>query len=66
MLRAIIDFSLRNKFVILLAAVGLTVAGIFAVRNIPRDAIPDLSDTQDIISTDCSGQAPPIVQEQVT
>src|SRR4030095_16666625 len=66
MLRAIIDFSLRNKFVILLAAVGLTVAGIFAVRNIPLDAIPDLSDTQVIIYTEWPGQAPQIVQDQVT
>src|ERR1044072_2040978 len=66
MLRAIIDFSLRNKFVILLAAVGLTVAGIFALKNIPLDAIPDLSDTQVIIYTEWPGQAPQIVQDQVT
>src|SRR3954447_5679236 len=66
MLRAIIDFSLRNKFFILLATVGLTLAGIFAVRNIPLDAIPDLSDTQVIIYTEWPGQAPQIVQDQVT
>src|SRR5678815_4506353 len=66
MLRAIIDFSLRNKFVILLATAGLTVVGIFAVRNIPLDAIPDLSDTQVIIYTEWPGQAPQIVQDQVT
>ena len=66
MLRAIIDFSLRNKFMILLGTVGLTVAGIFAVRNIPLDAIPDLSDTQVIIYTEWPGQAPQIVQDQVT
>src|SRR5215211_6055435 len=66
MLRAIIDFSLRNKFVILLVTVGLTVAGIFALKNIPLDAIPDLSDTQVIIYTEWAGQAPQIVQDQVT
>ena len=66
MLRAIIDFSLRNKFVVLLATLGLTVAGIFAIRNIPLDAIPDLSDTQVIIYTQWEGQAPQIVQDQVT
>src|SRR3982751_1097190 len=66
MLRAIIDFSLRNKFFILLATVGLTLAGMFAVRNIPLDAIPDLSDTQVIIYTEWPGQAPQIVQDQVT
>ncbi len=66
MLRAIIDFSLRNKFVVLLATLALTLAGIFALRNIPLDAIPDLSDTQVIIYTEWQGQAPQIVQDQVT
>src|SRR5215510_10776270 len=66
MLRAIIDFSLRNKFFILLTTIGLTLVGIFAVRNIPLDAIPDLSDTQVIIYTEWAGQAPQIVQDQVT
>ena len=66
MLRAIIDFSLRNKFIVLLATLALTLAGIFAVRNIPLDAIPDLSDTQVIIYTEWPGQAPQIVQDQVT
>ena len=51
---------------ILLATAGLAVAGIFAVRNIPLDAIPDLSDTQVIIYTEWPGQAPQIVQDQVT
>ena len=66
MLRAIIDFSLRNKFIVLLATAALTLAGIFALRNIPLDAIPDLSDTQVIIYTEWQGQAPQIVQDQVT
>jgi Cu(I)/Ag(I) efflux system membrane protein CusA/SilA len=66
MLRAVIDFSLRNKFFILLAAIGVTLAGILALRNIPLDAIPDLSDTQVIIYTEWPGQAPQIVQDQVT
>jgi len=66
MLRAIIDFSLRNKFVVLLGTIAVTAAGIFALRNIPLDAIPDLSDTQVIIYTEWQGQAPQIVQDQVT
>jgi Cu(I)/Ag(I) efflux system membrane protein CusA/SilA len=66
MLRAVIDFSLRNKFMILLGTAALTVAGILALRNIPLDAIPDLSDTQVIIYTEWQGQAPQIVQDQVT
>jgi Cu(I)/Ag(I) efflux system membrane protein CusA/SilA len=66
MLRAIIDFSLRNKFFVLLATIALVLGGIFAIRNIPLDAIPDLSDTQVIIYTPWEGQAPQIVQDQVT
>src|SRR6516225_5756657 len=66
MLRAIIDFSLKNKFIVLLATAGLALAGIYALRNLPLDAIPDLSDTQVIIYTPWEGQAPQIVQDQVT
>src|SRR5450432_4018640 len=66
MLRAVSDFSLRNKFIVLLATIALTLAGIFCLRNIPLDAIPDLSDTQVIIYTEWPGQAPQIVQDQVT
>ncbi|MGH7992825.1 MAG: efflux RND transporter permease subunit, partial [Limisphaerales bacterium] len=66
MLPRIIDFSLRNKFIVLLAAVALVLGGIYAVRNIPLDAIPDLSDTQVIIYTPWEGQAPNIVEDQVT
>jgi Cu(I)/Ag(I) efflux system membrane protein CusA/SilA len=66
MLRGIIDFSLKNKFLVLLATAALALAGIHALRNLPLDAIPDLSDTQVIIYTEWQGQAPQIVQDQVT
>jgi Cu(I)/Ag(I) efflux system membrane protein CusA/SilA len=66
MLKGIIDFSLKNKFVVLLATAGLVLGGLYALRNIPLDAIPDLSDTQVIIYTEWPGQAPQIVQDQVT
>ena len=66
MLKGIIDFSLRNKFIVLLATLALVIGGLFALRNIPLDAIPDLSDTQVIIYTEWPGQAPQIVQDQVT
>ena len=66
MFARIIDFSLKNKFIVLLATLGLVIGGIFAVRNIPLDAIPDLSDTQVIIYTEWPGQAPQLVQDQVT
>ena len=66
MLRYVIDFSLKNKFLVLLGTLALIFGGIYALRNIPLDAIPDLSDTQVIIYTEWPGQAPQIVQDQVT
>ena len=66
MLTRIIDFSIRNKFLVVLATVALVFGGVYAVRNIPLDAIPDLSDTQVIIYTPWEGQAPNIVEDQVT
>ncbi len=66
MLTRIIDFSLKNKFIVLLVTVVLVLGGTYAVKNIPLDAIPDLSDTQVIIYTPWEGQAPNIVEDQVT
>ncbi len=66
MLQRIIEFSLRNKFLVLIATVAVIGSGVYALRNIPLDAIPDLSDTQVIIYTEWPGQAPQIVQDQVT
>jgi len=66
MLQRIIDFSLKNKFIVVLTTVALVLGGIYAVKNIPLDAIPDLSDTQVIIYTPWEGQAPNIVEDQVT
>src|SRR5258707_12485093 len=66
MLKSIIDFSLKNKFIVLLATIALVLGGVYALRNIPLDAIPDLSDVQVIVYTEWPGQAPQIVQDQVT
>jgi len=66
MLKGIIDFSLKNKFIVLLGTIALVLGGLYAARNIPLDAIPDLSDVQVIIYTQWPGQAPQIVQDQVT
>ncbi len=66
MLARIIEWSISNKFLVLLAAVFLTVAGIYSLWNTPLDAIPDLSDVQVIIYTEYPGQAPRIVEDQVT
>ncbi len=66
MLQRIINFSINNKFLVALAAAALVLGGVYAVKNIPLDAIPDLSDTQVIIYTPWEGQAPNIVEDQVT
>jgi len=66
MLKAIIDFSLRNRFLVILGTIAIVLGGIYSIRTIPLDAIPDLSDTQVIIYTEWPGQAPQIVQDQVT
>jgi Cu(I)/Ag(I) efflux system membrane protein CusA/SilA len=66
MLQRIIDFSLKNKFIVVLTTMALVLGGVYAVKNIPLDAIPDLSDTQVIIYTPWEGQAPNIVEDQVT
>ena len=66
MLTSIINFSLRNKVLVLAGTVALVLSGVFSLRNIPLDAIPDLSDTQVIIYTEWPGQAPQIVHDQLT
>ena len=66
MIDRIIDFSIQNKFLVMLATFFLTVAGVYAVIHTPLDAIPDLSDVQVIILTEYPGQAPQVVEDQVT
>ncbi|MBI2253967.1 MAG: efflux RND transporter permease subunit [Proteobacteria bacterium] len=66
MISAVICWSLRNIILVLLGTVFIVAAGIYAVRQIPLDAIPDLSDTQVIVYTEYAGQAPQVVEDQVT
>jgi Cu(I)/Ag(I) efflux system membrane protein CusA/SilA len=66
MIKAVIRWSARNLMLVLLGAAFLAGAGIYAVRNVPLDAIPDLSDTQVIVFTEYPGQAPQVVEDQVT
>ncbi len=66
MIAKIIEWSVKNKFMVILAMVFLTVGGVLAIINTPIDAIPDLSDVQVIIFTEYAGQAPQVVEEQVT
>ncbi|KAF0191474.1 MAG: Cu(I)/Ag(I) efflux system membrane protein CusA [Gammaproteobacteria bacterium] len=66
MINAIIDAALRNRFQVWLAVLLLVAAGVWALRTLPLDAIPDLSDVQVIVFTDYPGQAPQVVEDQVT
>ena len=66
MINRIIRWSLNNRGLVLLAAAFLAVAGVYALRQIPVDALPDLSDVQVIIRTPYAGQAPQVVEDQVT
>ncbi len=66
MIAAIIRWSLRNRALVLLATASIVLGGIYAMRSTPVDAIPDLSDVQVIIKTPFPGQAPQVVQDQIT
>jgi Cu(I)/Ag(I) efflux system membrane protein CusA/SilA len=66
MIASVIRWSLGNRFLVVLASVFLAVWGLWAVRTTPVDALPDLSDVQVIIRTSFPGQAPQIVEDQVT
>lgn len=66
MIRSIIYWSIGNRFLVLLATVMLIGWGLFSVKNTPIDAIPDLSDVQVIVKTSYPGQAPQVVEDQVT
>ena len=66
MIAKIIDWSISNRFMVLLLAVFLVGLGIYAIKQTPLDALPDLSDVQVIIKTSYPGQAPQVVEDQVT
>ncbi|MBL44969.1 MAG: CusA/CzcA family heavy metal efflux RND transporter [Sphingomonadaceae bacterium] len=66
MIARIIDASIANRFFIVLAAIAVTLAGFWAVRTTPVDALPDLSDVQVVVRSNYPGQAPRIIEDQVT
>ncbi|MGD9724806.1 MAG: efflux RND transporter permease subunit [Alphaproteobacteria bacterium] len=66
MIGKIIELSARNAFLVLIATLFIVAAGVWAVLRTPLDAIPDLSDTQVIVYTEYPGQAPQVVEDQVT
>jgi Cu(I)/Ag(I) efflux system membrane protein CusA/SilA len=66
MLSALIRWSIQNRFLVLMGTLLLTAWGVHATLSTPLDALPDLSDTQVIIRTEFPGQAPQVVEDQVT
>jgi Cu(I)/Ag(I) efflux system membrane protein CusA/SilA len=66
MIKKIIEYSIQNKFLVILMTLFVIAAGIYAMLRTPLDAIPDLSDVQVIIFTEYPGQAPQVVEDQVT
>ncbi len=66
MLERIINWSVRNVFLVLLATLFVVGAGVYSLLKTPLDAIPDLSDVQVIVYTEYPGQAPQVVEDQVT
>ena len=66
MLEKIINWSVRNVFLVLLTTLFIVGAGVYSLLKTPLDAIPDLSDVQVIVYTEYPGQAPQVVEDQVT
>jgi Cu(I)/Ag(I) efflux system membrane protein CusA/SilA len=66
MIAQVIHWSLRNRFLVLMAAVMAAAWGVYSMARMPLDAIPDLSDVQVIVRTVYAGQAPQVVEDQVT
>ena len=66
MINQLISLSLKNRYIVLLAAIGLFAWGAYSVRQNPIDAIPDLSDNQVIVFTEWQGRSPQIMEDQVT
>ncbi len=66
MVHRIIEWSLRNRFIVLVCGIGLFSWGLYSVQNNPIDAIPDLSENQVIIFTEWMGRGPQLIEDQVT
>src|SRR6202023_1274718 len=66
MIEKIIEYSIRNRFVVIMATLVVAAWGIYAVINTPVDAIPDLSENQVIVFTDWMGRSPREIEDQVT
>lgn len=66
MIARIIDWAFRNRFLVVFLTLFAVAAGVYSISTIPLDALPDLSDVQVIVYTEAPGQAPEIVEQQIT
>ncbi len=66
MIEKVIEFSIKNRFLLLMATLFLTFASFWAVKNTPLDAIPDLSPPQVIVKINWAGQSPELIENQGT
>ncbi len=66
MIEKVIEYSIRNRFLVMFLAAALTVWAIYAVLQTPVDAIPDLSENQVIVFTDWMGRSPREIEDQIT
>ncbi|WP_291141597.1 efflux RND transporter permease subunit, partial [Flavobacterium sp. UBA7680] len=66
MVHKLIEWSLRNRYIVLLLSAGIFVWGIISIQKNPIDAIPDLSENQVIVFTEWMGRAPQLVEDQIT
>src|SRR2546425_5672936 len=66
MIEKLIEYSVRNRFLVMMLAAALTIWAIYAVLHTPVDAIPDLSENQVIVFTDWMGRSPKEIEDQIT
>ena len=66
MLSRVIDACARNRFLVFTSVLVLLLAGIWSLRHVPLDALPDISDVQVIVHTSWTGQPPDVIEDQVT
>ncbi|MBM3819346.1 MAG: efflux RND transporter permease subunit [Acidimicrobiia bacterium] len=66
MIERLIDWCARNRFLVFTGTIGLTLWGVWAMRETPLDAVPDISDVQVIVSTEWAGRSPDLIEDQVT
>src|SRR6187551_3214202 len=66
MISRVIEFSVRNRWLVILVWLGVAVWGLYAMLHTPIDAIPDLSENQVIVFTDWMGRSPQDIEEQIT